>query len=129
MAYAVPMTDGNRRFNNPGVNAAAVLLSVAIAILVAYITNNWWFFVTVIVLEMGLLLLITGLILGRPRSDMAWTKSDSNFYLLWGNLLTAIGALLTVNTLVAGIAVILFVVFLIWMAVFALLFASRRKSA
>jgi sulfite exporter TauE/SafE len=60
---------------------------------------------------------------------MAWTKSDSNFYLLWGNLLTAIGALLTVNTLVAGIAVIIFVVFLIWMAVFALLFASRRKSA
>jgi hypothetical protein len=123
------MTDGNRRFNNPGVNAAAVLLSVAIAILVAYVTNNWWFFVTVIVLEMGLLLLIMGLILGRPGPGMAWTRSDSNYYLLWGNLLAAIGALLIVNTVVAGIAVILFVVFLIWMAVFALLFASRRKAA
>jgi hypothetical protein len=123
------MTDGNRRFNNPGVNAAAVLLSVAIAILVAYVTNNWWFFVTVIVLEMGLLLLIMGLILGRPGPGMAWTRSDSNYYLLWGNLLAAIGALLIVNTVVAGIAVILFVVFLIWMAVFALLFASRRRAA
>ena len=70
MAYAVPMTDGNRRFNNPGVNAAAALLSVAIAILVAYVTNNWWFFVTVIVLEMGLLLLITGLI--RVGPDRTW---------------------------------------------------------
>lgn len=123
------MTDGNRRFNNPGVNAAAVLLSVAIAILVAYVTNNWWYLVTVIVLEMGLLLLIMGLVLGRPGPGMAWTKSDSYYFLLWGNLLAAIGALLIVNTLVAGVAVLLVVVFLIWMAIFAVLFSYRRKAA
>jgi hypothetical protein len=122
------MTDGNRRFNNPGVNAAAVLLSVAIAILVAYVTNNWWYFFTVIVLEMGLLLLIMGLLLGRPRPGMAWTKFDSSYFLLWGNLLAAIGALLIVNMLVADAAIPLFVVFLIWMAVLAILFSYRRRA-
>jgi hypothetical protein len=123
------MTDGNRRFNNPGVNAAALLLAVAVAILVAYLANNWWFFVAIIVLEAGLLLLIRGLMLGRPAIGMAWTKADSNFYVLWGNMMTAIGVLLIINILVAGIAVISVVVFLIWMAVFALLFSPRRKAA
>jgi hypothetical protein len=123
------MTDGNRRFNNPGVSAAAALLSVAVAILIAYVANNWWFFVTIMLLEAGVLLLFRGLILGRPGPGMAWTKSDSNYYLLWGNLLAAVGALLTVNTLVSGVAIILIVVFLIWMAVFALLFSVRKKAA
>jgi hypothetical protein len=123
------MTDGIRGYNKSGIGAAAALLSLAAAIIVCFALDNWWLFIPIMLLEMGLMLLIIGLILGRPRPGMAWTKSDSNYFLLWGNLLAAIGALLIVNTLVAGIAVILFVVFLIWMAVFAVLFSSRRKAA
>jgi hypothetical protein len=121
------MTNGNRRFNNAGINAAAALLSVAVAILISYAANNWWLFVPVILLEAGMFVLVLGLSLGRPRPGMPWTRSDSNYYLFWGNLSAAIGALLILNTVISGIAVILFVIFLIWMAAFALLFSIRRK--
>ena len=103
-------------------------LSVAIAILVAYVTNNWWFFVTVIVLEMGLLLLITGLIFGsapvghgldkKSRESVVGQSVDSDRG-------TADGE----HAGRRDSPSILIVVFLIWMAAFALLFASRRKPA
>jgi hypothetical protein len=123
------MTDGNRRFNNAGIRAAAVLLSVAVAILISFALNNWWLFVPVIMLEMGVFVLILGLSIGRPGPGMPWTRSDSNYYLFWGNLLSAIGALLILNTFLPGNVVILIVIFLIWMAIFALLFSNRKKAA
>jgi hypothetical protein len=123
------MTDGNRRFNSSGITTAAVLLSVAVAILVSLALNNWWLLVPVILLELGVFVLILGLSLGRPLQGVPWTKSDSNYYLFWGNLMAMIGALLIINTFFPGYVVILVVVLLVWFALFALLFSMRRKSA
>jgi hypothetical protein len=121
------MTDGSRNLNNFGIRAAAALISVAVAILVSFALNNWWLFVPVILLEMGIFVLILGLSVGRPAPGMSWTKSASNYYLFWGNLFTALGALLIINTFVPGNEIILLVVFLIWMAVFALVFSMGKK--
>ena len=123
------MTDGNRRYNNAGVSAAAVLISVALAIIISFALNNWWIFVPVILLEIGVYVLTLGLTLGRPVPGMPWTKSDSNYLLFWGNLLAAIGGLLLLNNFFPGNVIILIVVLLVWFAVFALLFSMRRKGA
>jgi hypothetical protein len=123
------MTNGNRRFNSAGISAAAILLSVAVAILISYALNNWWLFIPLILLEIGIYVLIIGISLGRPAPGMPWTKSDSNYYLFWGNLLAMIGALLILNSFFPGNVVILVVVFLIWFAAFALIFSMRKKAA
>ena len=123
------MTDGSRSYNSFGMRAAAVLISLAVAILISYALNNWWLFLPVILLEMGIFVLVIGISVGRPGPGMPWTKSASNYYLFWGNMLTAIGALLILNTFLPGNAIILLVVFLIWMAGFALVFSIRKKSA
>ena len=122
------MTDGNRRFNSSGISAAAVLLSVAVAIIISLALNNWWLLVPVMLLEMGVFVLILGLSIGRPAQGMPWTKSDSNYYLFWGNLMAMIGGLLIVNTIFPGNVIILIVVLLVWLAIFALLFSMRRKA-
>jgi hypothetical protein len=59
---------------------------------------------------------------------MSHARSASNFYLLWGNLLAVIGALLLLNTFFPGNVIILLVVFLVWFAVLALLFSMKRKT-
>jgi hypothetical protein len=123
------MTNGNRRFNSSGITTAAVLLSVAVAIMVSLALNNWWLLVPVILLELGVYVLILGFSLGKPSQGAPWTKSDSNYFLFWGNLMAMIGALLIVNTFFPGYVIILFVVLLVWFAVFALLFTMRRRSA
>ena len=122
------MTDGNRRFNSSGISAAAVLLSVAVAIIISLALNDWWLLVPVILLEMGVFVLILGLSIGRPSQGMPWTKSDSNYYLFWGNLMAMIGGLLIVNTIFPGNVIFLIVVLLVWLAIFALLFSMRRKA-
>ncbi len=122
------MTNGKRRYNNAGVSAAAILLSIAVAIIISYALDNWWLFVPVILLELGVYILIIGLTLGRPTRGMPWTKSDSTYYFFWGNLMAAIGSLLIVNNFYPGNVVILVVVFLVWFAVFALLFSMSRRS-
>jgi hypothetical protein len=122
------MTDISRRFNRSGINAAVALLSVAFAIIICYAMDDWWLFVPVLLLEMGLVVLILGLSVGRARSSMPWARSDSHYYLFWGNLLAVIGALLIVNILLPGNVLILIVAFLIWMGVFALLFSMNRKA-
>jgi len=123
------MTDGSRSYNSFGIRAAAVLISLAVAILISYALNNWWLFLPVILLEMGMIVLVLGIFAGRPAPGMPWTKSPSNYYLFWGNMLTAIGALLILNTFLPDNVIILIMVFLIWMAVFALVFSIRKKSA
>jgi hypothetical protein len=123
------MTNGNRRFNSAGISAAAVLLSVAFAIIISLAQNNWWLLVPVILLELGVFVLILGFIIGRPSQGMPWTKSDSNYYLFWGNLMAMIGGLLIVNTFFPGNVIYLVVVLLVWLAIFALLFSMRRKAA
>jgi hypothetical protein len=122
------MTDGSHRFNKSGINAAVALLSVAFAIIICYAMDNWWLFVPVLLLEMGLVVLVLGLSVGRAGSGMPWTRSDSSYYLFWGNLLAVIGALLIVNILFPGNALMLIVAFLIWMGISALLFSIRRKA-
>jgi hypothetical protein len=122
------MTNGKRTYVNTGASAAVVLLSVAVAIVVSYALNDWWIFVPLILLEMGLYLLFIGLTVGRPAQGMPWTKSDSNFYLFWGNILCAVGALLILNLFYPGNVIILVVVLLVWLAVFALLFSMRKRS-
>jgi hypothetical protein len=122
------MTDGNRRFNSSGISAAVVLLSMAVAIIVSLALNNWWLLVPVILVELGVFVLILGFNVGRPSQGMPWTKSDSNYYLFWGNLMAMIGALLIINTFFPGYVIILFVVLLVWFAIFALLFSMRRKA-
>lgn len=122
------MTDGNRRYNSSGISAAAVLLSLAVAIIISLALNNWWLLVPVILLEMGVFVLILGLSIGRPSQGMPWTKSDSNYYLFWGNLMAMIGGLLIVNTFFPGNVIFLIVVLLVWLAIFALLFSMRRKA-
>lgn len=122
------MTNGKRRYNNAGVSAAAILLSIAVAIIISYALDNWWLFVPVILVELGVYILIIGLTLGRPAHGMPWTKSDSTYYFFWGNLMAAIGSLLIVNNFYPGNVIILVVVFLVWFAVFALLFSMSRRS-
>ncbi|HEY3420101.1 MAG TPA: hypothetical protein VGK23_06070 [Methanomassiliicoccales archaeon] len=123
------MTDGNRRFNSSGISTAAVLLSVAVAIVVSFALNNWWLLVPVILLELGVFVLILGFSLGKPAQGMPWTKSDSNYFLFWGNLMAMIGVVLIINTFFPGYVVILIVVLLVWFAVVALLFSLRRRQA
>jgi hypothetical protein len=103
------MTDGNRRFNSSGISAAAVLLSVAVAIIASLALNNWWLLVPVILLELGVFVLILGFSVGRPSQGM-------------------IGVLLIINTFFPGYVIILFVVLLVWFAIFALLFSMRKKA-
>ena len=92
------MTDGNRRFNSSGISAAAVLISLAVAIIISLALDNWWLLVPVILLEMGVFVIILGVSLSRPSQGTPWTKSDSNYYLFWGNLMAMIGVLLILNT-------------------------------
>ena len=122
------MSNGIRRHNSVGITAAALLISAALAIVISLSLNNWWILVPIILLEIGIYVLMIGLTLGRPSPGMPWTKSDSNFYLFWGNLLAAVGALLILNSFFPGNVIILIVVLLIWFAIFALVFSMRKKG-
>jgi hypothetical protein len=122
------MTNGNRRFNNAGTSAGVILLSAAIAIVVAYALNNWWLLVPIFMLELGAYVIIISLSMARPVVGAPWTKSDSNFYMFWGNLLAVIGLLLLLNTYFPGNVIILVVVFIVWFGVFALLYSVRGKQ-
>ena len=120
------MTDGNRRFNKAGLNAAAALISVAVAIVVSFALNNWWVFIPVLLLEVGLFLLVLGLSLGRPGPGCPG-RGPTRTTTCSGQSADSDRGLSVLNTFIPGNVVILVVVFLIWMAS-ALLFSIRKKS-
>ncbi|MDH4123567.1 MAG: hypothetical protein OEV21_05760 [Thermoplasmata archaeon] len=120
------MTQEIRRASLMGVSTSAMLIALAIAILAAYVANNWWLLFPILVLEFGIYTVAVGAILrGRPGETFAGT-SDSTFTMMWGMVLTVIGAMLLIDYVSPGNLPLLIAAFLVIMGVALLVISLGR---
>ena len=118
--------EGKRRGVGPGLAFGAVVIALAIAILIAWAIANWWYLITVFLIEIGLLIIVLGLT--SSRSGTASGRSQTVYLLAWGGILAIIGVILILNDLYPNNIPLLVVVFLIFIGLLAIgAYLSRSR--
>jgi hypothetical protein len=107
-----------------GLTAGAILIAVAVAILIAWAVNKWWYFLPVFMIEAGILGIVTGLLAGRQGTTSS--RSYATYSETWGVIIALLGALLIVDDYSPGNLPLLVAIFLIVLGVLAIAIGRRK---
>jgi|GEM_PF-1809876 len=107
-----------RRGSLAGLSLGYVLIALAVAILMGWWLGDWWYFLFVLMLEVGAYIMLLGAWTGRGGTKEG--RSNFVFMLLWGGILMVLGAELIVNDLYPDNGVFLVVIFIVFIAIIAL---------
>lgn len=108
-----------------GLTVGFVLIAIAVAILVGWVTNNWFYLVPVFLLELGAFVLLLGAI--SKKSPDHQGRSWTIYMLFWGGVMAMIGCLLLINDVFPNNIPILIAVFLIFSGAIAILAYLMRS--
>jgi hypothetical protein len=113
--------------SHAGLTVGFVLIAAAVAILVGWATNNWFYLVPIFLLELGVFVLVLGALskTSQDRQGRSWMM----YMFLWGGVMVMLGALLLLDNFFPGNVPVLIAVFLIFSGAIAILayFARLRR--
>jgi len=108
--------------------AGFAFIAIAVAILVAWTWNDWWSIPPILFIEFGIWGILLGGMTAQSGDAKAYGSSDSSYFLLWGFLLTILGAIWFANRYFAGIVPASIAIVLIFMGVFIMYLSWRRAK-
>jgi hypothetical protein len=109
--------------------AGFAFIAIAMAILVAWMwDSDWWSIPPILFIEFGVWGILLGTATEQSGSGTAYGSSDSSYFLLWGFLLTILGAIWFANKYVSGIAPASIAVVLMFIGAFVLYLSWRRAK-
>lgn len=108
----------------PGV----MIISFAMAILVAWLTGEWWTFVAVLLLAVGGFHTAQGLLGSRGESQSGRGPSRYSYFLFWGPTLLILGAIVILASVTDVSSVVLLIILLVWIGAIAMILSLRRKN-
>ena len=108
------------------VSLAVLVIAFAIAVLLAWIGGSWILIIPIFLIAAGIYYAILGMMIRSGEQNVRSTLRDSMFFVFWGGTLALIGIEWLVAREYPGNGVLLFVVFILWIGVFALLLALPR---
>lgn len=107
-----------------GLTAGVLLISLAVAIIVALALNKLWYFIPLFLIFAGVYVLALG---ARPTGAGRQASSAHIYLLTWGGIMALFGAFLIVNDIAPGNIVLMIALFLVFLGAIAIIaFAMRR---
>ncbi len=108
-----------REGGQTGLTIGFVLIAAAVAILIGWGTNKWFYLVPVFLLELGAFVLVLGAVTKRPQDHQG--RSWAMYMFLWGGVMVMLGGLLLLNDIFPDNVPVLIAVFLIFSGAIAML--------
>ena len=110
---------------------AVLVISFAVAVLVAWLAEAWILVIPVFLIEAGMYYAVLGLLTRTGEQVTKSAQKNSVFFIFWGGTLTLIGVEWIAAGTFPGNGVLLFVIFILWIGVFALMLSlpKMRKSS
>jgi hypothetical protein len=120
-----------RRASYQGLTAGFAFIAFAVAILLAWVRNDWWSMPPILLIEFGVYGIMMGSLMTRPSGEGSLWASDSAYVLLWGCLSAILGVIWFANGYFPNIAPVSIAVVLIFIGGFilALSLSKTRKSS
>jgi len=81
-----------------GLTVGASFIILAIAILIAWTSDDWWLLIPILLLEFGILGIGMGLMISATNRAKGYGLSDSTYILVWGCLLSLLGVAWFINS-------------------------------
>ncbi len=115
-----------REGGHTGLTVGFVMIAAAVAILIGWATDKWFYLVPVFLLELGVFVLLLGVVTKKPQDHQG--RSWTMYMFLWGGVMVMLGALLLLNDIFPNNVPVLTAVFLIFAGAIAMLayFARYR---
>jgi apolipoprotein N-acyltransferase len=121
------MGSGRTRSNYESFTVAYVLFSFAIALLIAWVLDEWILFIPVFLIEVGIGYLVLGFVIRPAELHKRPVMRDAYYYVLWGSISALIGFEWLINRQYPGNVPLLIALFIIWMGVISAGLAIGRN--
>lgn len=99
---------------------AVLVIAFAVAVLVAWLAGAWILVIPVFMIEAGMYYVVLGLLARGADQSTRSTLKNSMYFVFWGGTLALIGVEWLAAGTFPGNGVLLFVIFILWIGVFAL---------
>ena len=107
---------------------AVLVIAFAIAVLVGWLANDWTMLFQIFLIEAGMYYVVLGLLMHPGDQMVKPYLRNAMYFMFWGGTLALIG----VEWIAAGTlglsAVVLFVIFVLWIGVFALILSLPKMK-
>ncbi len=100
-------------------------IAFAVSVLVAWLVGDWILMIPIFLLEAGVFYIALGVVLRQGEQD-AKRASNSSYYVFWGGTMAILGGMWLFSREYPGNAVLLVVVFIIWIGVVAMAMSLPR---
>ena len=108
------------------VSIAVLVIAFAVAVLIGWLSGDWIMLFQVFLLEAGMYYVVLGLLMYPGEQMVKPNLRNAMYFVFWGGTLALIG----VEWIAAGTlglsGVLLFVIFILWIGVFALLLSLPK---
>jgi apolipoprotein N-acyltransferase len=121
------MSSGRTRSNYESFTVAYVLFSFAIALLVAWVLEDWILFIPIFLIEVGIGYLVLGFVIRPAEQHKRPVMRDAYYYVLWGSISALIGFEWLINRQYPDNVPLLIALFIIWMGVISAGLAIGRN--
>jgi len=122
------MEQGSARISLTSVSTAVVLLTIAVATMVSWFVDDWYLFLPILLVGVGLYLMAVGLSNHTTPTDR-YRFANGSYLMFWGSLMALIGLVVLVNHYYPGNGIWLFLIIILWLALSVLLFTMRPRMA
>lgn|GEM_PF-766128 len=104
---------------------AVLVIAFAVAVLVAWLAGGWILVIPVFLVEAGMYYVVLGMI-SRGMEVTRSSKGNGMFFVFWGGTMALIGVEWLAAGTFPGNGVLLFVIFILWIGLFALMLSLPR---
>ena len=107
--------NGQRRSGLESLSIGFLLIAFAVAILISWLTNDWWLLIPVFMLEAGAYYVIVGALSRSKEPGASREQREAFYYLFWGGTLGLLGAIWLLNRQYPDNVPLLIVLFIVWL--------------
>lgn len=114
-----------------GMTFGFLVIAFAVSILVAWMMDDWWLFIPLMLILAGGWWVVVGLLMRPQEGARGSTLGSVSYFVFWGATLVLLGAIWFLSDMYPGNGVAWIAVFLIWigaMAVGLSLLRFRRQN-
>lgn len=105
---------------------AVLVIAFAIAVLLAWLAGAWILVIPVFMIEAGMYYVVLGLLMREGDQAVRPTLRNGMYFMFWGGTIALLGVEWIAAGTFPGNGVLLFVIFILWIGVFALMLSLPR---
>jgi len=119
-------TESSRRSGIESLSIGYLIIAFAVSILISWLAEDWWLLIPTFMLLAGGFYVVLGIAIRPSEQVVKKGYRSSSYYVFWGGTVGLIGTIWLLNMEFPGNAVLLVVMFILWVGIVAVVLSLGR---